>query len=174
MGLRKKERERLKDFGRDESGKIAYLGDHVRLAAGHDRRRLLATLWAACGAGALAVVGASFANPAGLSGCPYVVLPYMAQFVAVVWVVWGLGRLTAAGERVRVYVRDETVGALPRRCVVAAALGLAAAVGETVLLAVSGAAPVAADVAFLACEAVSVAAFVVARRTCLATAWEAA
>lgn len=172
--MRKKERERLRDFGRDESGKIAYLGDHVRLAEGHDRGRLLATLWASCGAAALAVVAASLVNPGGLTGCPYVVLPYMAQFVVLVWVVWGLGRLSVAGERVRVYVRDETVGALPLRCAAAAVLGIAAAVGEVVLLATSGAAPAPADLAFLACEAVAATALVVARRTCLATAWEAA
>lgn len=172
MGLRKKERERLKDFGRDESGKIAYLGDHVRLAEGSDRRRLLATLWAAGGLAAAAVVGASLANPGGLVGCPYVVLPYMLQFVAMVWVLWGMGRFAVAGERVRVYVRDETVGALPRRCVAAAALGLLAAAGEVVLLVSSASAPVPADFAFLACEAASVAALVALRRACLATTWE--
>ena len=172
--MRKKARERLKDFGPDDNGKMAYLGDHVRLADGHDRRRLLRTLWAACGLAVVAVVGASLANPAVLSGCPYVVLPYMCQFVALVWVLWGMGRLSVAGERVRAYVRDETVGALPLRCVVAAALGLVAAVGEVVLLATSGTAPVAADLVFLACEAVAVAALVAVRRTCLATAWESA
>ena len=170
--MRKKARERLKDFGPDDNGKMAYLGDHVRLAGGQDRRRLVVTLWAACGAAALAVLGASLANPAGLSGCPYVVLPYIAQFVSMVAVLWGMGRFSVAGERVRVYVRDETVGALPRRCVVAAALGLVAAVGELVLLATGGSAPAAADFAFLACEAVSVVALVTLRRLCLATTWQ--
>ena len=89
-------------------------------------------------------------------------------------VLWGMGRFSVAGERVRVYVRDETVGALPRRCVVAAALGLVAAVGEVVLLATGGSAPAAADFAFLACEAVSVVALVTLRRACLDTAWEPA
>lgn len=172
--MRKKARERLKDFGPDDNGKMAYLGDHVRLAGGQDRRRLVVTLWAACGAATLAVLGASLANPAGLSGCPYVVLPYMLQFVALVWVLWGMGRLSVAGERVRAYVRDETVGALPLRCVVAAALGLVAAAGEVVLLATSGTAPAAADFAFLACEVVAVAALVALRRACLDTAWEPA
>ena len=170
--MRKKERERLSDFGRDESGKMAYLGDHVRLADGHDRCRLLATLWAACGVATAAVVAASLANPEGLSGCPYVVVPYMLQFVTMVWVLWGMGRLSAAGERVRVYVRDETVGALPRRCVAALALGLVAAVGEVVLLATSVTAPAPADLAFLSCEVVAAAALVALRRACLATTWE--
>lgn len=172
--MRKKERERLKDFGPDDNGKMSYLGDHVRLADGHDRGCLLRTLWVACGVAVAAVVGASLANPAGLSGCPYVVLPYMCQFVALVWVLWGMGRLSVAGERVRVYVRDETVGALPLRCVVAAALGLVAAVGEVVFIATSGAVPAAADFAFLACEVVAVAALVALRRACLGTAWESA
>lgn len=170
--MRKKERERLKDFGRDDDGKMAYLGDHVRLADGQDRSRLLRALWAACGAATLATLAASLANPAGLSGCPYVVMPYMLQFVAMVWVLWGMGRLSVAGERVRVYVRDETVGALPLRCVVAAALTLVAAVGEVVFLALSAAAPAAVDFAFLACEAVAVVALVVLRRLCLATTWQ--
>ena len=113
--MRKKARERLKDFGPDDNGKMAYLGDHVRLADGHDRGRLLRSLWVACGVAVIALLAASLANPAGLSGCPYVVMPYMLQFVALVWVLWGMGRLSVAGARVRVYVRDETVGALPRR-----------------------------------------------------------
>ena len=170
--MRKKARERLKDFGPDDNGKMAYLGDHVRLTEGQDRRRLVTTLWVACGVATLAVLGASLANPAGLTGCPYVVMPYMCQFVAIVSVLWGMGRLSVAGERVRAYVRDETFGALPRRAVVAAALGLVATVGEVVLLVVSGTAPGVAELAFLACEAASVAALVVLRQVCLATTWE--
>ena len=170
--MRKKARERLKDFGPDDNGKMSYLGDHVRLVEGQDRRRLVTTLWVTCGVATLAVLGASLANPGGLSGCPYVVAPYIGQFVAMVSVLWGMGRLSVAGERVRVYVRDETFGALPRRAVVAAALGLAAVVGEIVLLAVSGVAPGAAEIVFLACEAVSVVALVALRQTCLATEWE--
>ena len=45
--MRKKARERLKDFGPDDNGKMAYLGDYVRLAGGQDRRRLVVTLWVA-------------------------------------------------------------------------------------------------------------------------------
>ena len=172
--MRKKARERLKDFGPDDNGKMSYLGDHVRLVEGQDRRRLVTTLWVACGVATLAVLGASLANPGGLSGCPYVVAPYIGQFVAMVSVLWGMGRLSVAGERVRVYVRDETFGALPRRAVVAAALGLAAVVGEIVLLAVSGAAPGAAEIVFLSCEAVSVVALVALRQACLVTEWESA
>lgn len=172
--MRKKARERLKDFGTDENGKLAYLGEHVRLADGQDRRRIVTTLWAACGVATLAVLGASLANPGGLSGCPYVVLPYMCQFVAMVSVVWGMGRLSVTGERMRAYVRDETFGALPRRSVAAAALGLAAVVGEVVLLIVSSAAPGVPELAFLACEAVSVVALVALRQACLATEWESA
>ena len=57
--MRKKARERLKDFGPDDNGKMAYLGDHVRLTEGQDRRRLVTTLWVACGVATLAVLGAS-------------------------------------------------------------------------------------------------------------------
>ena len=172
--MRKKQRERPSDFGRDESGKIAYLGDHVRLAAGHDRRRLLVTLWAACGTTAAAVLGASLANPGGLSGCPYVVVPYVVEFVATVSVVWGMCRLSAAGERMRAYVRDETVGALPRRALVAAVAALACAAGEVVLLVLGAQAPGAAELVFFACQALAVVALAVLRRTCLATSWESA
>ena len=172
--MRKKARERLKDFGPDDNGKMAYLGDHVRLTGGQDRRRLIATLWVTCGVAAAAVLGASFANPVSLVGCPYVVMPYIGQFVALVAVLWGMGRLTVSGERMRVYVRDETVGALPRRAVVGIAFGLVAAVGEIVYLFVVGSAPGAADIGFLACEVVSVVALVALRQTCLATEWESA
>lgn len=177
--MRKKERERLKDFQRGEDGRYVYAGDHVRLAGGTDRRRLLVTLWGACGVALLATVVAGVANPAGLSGCPYVVMPFMCQLVALVSVVWALGRLTVAlrgstAGRVRAYVRDETVGALPLRGAIAAACALVAAVGELVLLATGGAAVAPAEVALLSCEVVTVSALVVLRSTARAAEWEGA
>ena len=175
--MRKKERERLKDFGEDENGKISYLGDYVRLVGEIGRTRLLGTLWGAFAVAAVATLVPGVLNPAGLSGCPYVVMPYMLQVVALVSAVWALGRLTVAlraGERVRVYVRDETVGALPARSVVAIVLTLVCAVGEVVYLTLSALSWGAAEVALLACEAVAIIALVVIRRAAKASAWESA
>lgn len=175
--MRKKERERLGDFGPDEDGRLTYLGDHVRLVGEPGRARLLGTLWGAVAAAAVATVAPGIANPAGLSGCPYVVLPYMLQVVALVSVAWALGRLSVAlrgGERVRAYVRDETVGSLPGRSLLAAALALVCAVGEVVYLTLSATAPGPAEVALLACEAVVVCALVVVHRTAKASEWESA
>lgn len=175
--MRKKERERLKDFGPGEDGRLTYLGDHVRLVGEPGRARLLGTLWGAVAAAAVATVASGIANPAGLSGCPYVVLPYMLQVVALVSVAWALGRLSVAlrdGERVRAYVRDETVGSLPGRSLLALALALVCAVGEVVYLALSGTTPGPAEAALLACEAVAVCALVVVHRTAKASEWESA
>ena len=175
--MRKRERERLKDFGAGEDGRITYLGDHVRLVGRLGRGRLLATLWGALAVAVIATVAPGAANPAGLTGCPYVVLPYMLQVVALVSLAWALGRLSVAlgGDgRVRVYVRDETIGALPGRCLLAAALALVCAVGEAVYLTVSSVAVGPAEVALLACEVVVVCALVVACRTARASEWEGA
>lgn len=175
--VRKRERERLRDFGQDESGKVAYLGDHVRLVGELGRSRLLGTLWAAVAVAAAATLVPGVIDPAGLSGCPYVVMPYMLQVVALVSVVWALGRLTVAlrrGERVRVYVRDETVGALPGRSALATALALVSAVGEAVYLTLSSLGWGPAEVAFLGCEAVAMVALVVVRRAARASEWEGA
>lgn len=177
--MRKKERERLKDFRRGEDGRYVYAGDHVRLAGGTDPRRLLATLWGSCVAALLASVVAGVANPAGLSGCPYVVMPFMCQLVALVSVAWALGRLTvalrsAADGRVRAYVRDETVGALPLRGAISAVCALVCAAGEVVFLATGGAAVAPAEMALLACEVVAVVALVALRSAARATEWEGA
>ncbi|MBM6775090.1 hypothetical protein [Olsenella profusa] len=176
--MRKKERERLKDFQRGEDGHYVYAGDHVRLV-GADRRRLLAVLWGSCGVALLASAVAGVANPGGLSGCPYVVMPYMCQLVALVSVVWGLGRLTvalrdAAGGRVRAYVRDETAGALPLRSAIAIGCALVAAVGEVVFLATGGTAVAPAEIALLACEVVVVVALVALRAAVRTAEWEGA
>ena len=172
--MRKKARERLKDFGLDDNGKMAYLGDHVRLVDGSSRRSLLVALWTAGGLAVAAAVGASLVNPEGLSGCPYVVMPYMVQLVALVSVVWALGRFSVAGKRVRAYVRDETVGALPLRTLVSLVLALVATVGELVFLALTDATLGAPELVFLALEVMCVVALVVLRRICLDVEWESA
>ena len=177
--VRKKERERLKDFRRGEDGTFSYAGDHVRLVGALGPSELLRALWAAFAVAALAAAVAGAVNPAGLTGCPYVVMPYMLQLVALVSVAWALGRLTvalrgAAGGRVRVYVRDETVGSLPGRCALAIGLALVAAAGEVVFLATGGAAPAAAEFVLLAYEALCCVALVALRRSARAAEWEGA
>ena len=80
----------------------------------------------------------------------------------------------SAEGRVRAYVRDETVGALPLRGAIAAACALVAAVGELVLLATGGVAVAPAEVALLSCEVVAVSALVVLRAAARAAEWEGA
>lgn len=170
--MRKKRRERLSEFGTDERGKLAYLGEHVRLASGTDRRALIAALWVPFAVAAVATVVPAALNPRGFAGCPYVLLPYVAQLMLLVSVAWALARFTVAGERVRAYVRDETAGSLPGRCAAGAVCALVTFVGEVVLLALTAEAPGPVELVLFVGELASAAALLALRRSAAAIAWE--
>ena len=170
--MRKKRRERLSKFGTDERGELAEIGEHVRLADGTDRRAVLVALWAPLAVAAVATVVPAALNPRGFAGCPYVLLPYVAQLMLLVSVVWALVRLTAAGERVRADVHGETAGSLPGRCVAGAVCALVTFAGEIVLLALASEAPGPVELALFVGEAACAVALLALRRSVAGIAWE--
>lgn len=170
--MRKRTRERLSDFGPDENGKLAYKGEHVRHVGEVPLRALVTRLWVAAAVAVVAALVPGFLPVAGLSGTLIVTFAYVVQVVALVSVVWALARLSAAGERVRVYVREETADALGTRSLVGVVAAAVAAVGEVFLL-VTGSLPVAPlELVFLAAEAAFVAALLALRATASRFSWE--
>ena len=170
--LRKRTRERLTDFGAGPDGKVTYLGEHVRYVGTVPLRRVVGQLWVATAVAAVATLVPGFLPVKGLSGTLVVTAAFVMQFVALVMVVWGLARLSAQGPRMRLYVREETADALPRRALAGLVAAGVAAVGEVVLLAM-GAVPLAAyEVVFLAAEVIVALALLALRAACGQFAWE--
>ena len=135
---RKKRRAYLDDFYMDAAGKYVYRGKLYRYAGGTDRKAALVRLWLLAG-GALAalVINGLVPNPA-LSGCFYVVVPYVTGLIAGCSVVWALGRITCAGDPLRAYVYEETVQQLPVRCMIGVISSGIAAAGQLIYLLVNG------------------------------------
>ena len=170
--LRKRTRERLTDFGAGPDGKVAYLGEHVVYAGAAPLRRVVSQLWVATVVAVAATLVPGFLPVRGLAGTLVVTVAFVMQFIGLVMVVWGLARLSAQGPRMRLYVREETADALPRRALAALVAAAVAAVGEVVLLAM-GTVPLAAyEVVFLACEVVVVSALLALRAACGQFVWE--
>ncbi len=100
----------LADFERAASGEYVYKGPcHSYREEGLSRRRALAVLWMLAAAMAGSVVVGGCMPAAGLMDCWYVILPWGLSLVAVVSVLWLMGRLTAGGEPLRDYVYRATV-----------------------------------------------------------------
>lgn len=170
--MRKRTRERLSDFGPDEDGKLSYQGEHVRHVGEVPFRTLVTRLWVAAAVAVAAVLVPGFLPVAGLSGTLVVTFAYVVEVVALVSVVWALARLSAAGERVRVYVREETADALGARSVIGVVAAAVAVVGELFLLVTGSVQLAPLELVFLAAEAAFVAALLVLRATAAHFVWE--
>ncbi len=171
--MRKRTRERLSDFGEGPDGKIEYQGATCRYVSDVPLPKVRVRLWAQVCLGLVAAVAPGFMPVAGLVGTIVTVVAYVAQLVAMVTVVWALARLTAvkASEPVRVYVREETADAIPRRALVAAGIALLVALSEVSTL-IMGLPLSPFELAFLACEAICMVCLVQVRKSCELMSWQ--
>ncbi len=132
---RKTRRSYLQDFKKDKDGKYVYQGSWHRYQYGQlSRQKLLIRLWMMCAVLLCAAVTAGCIPAAGMDECFYVLLPYTISLVAGISVCWSLGRLSAAGERVRSYVYETSCSKIPFRSAVAAVFAGAALLGELLFL----------------------------------------
>lgn len=136
---KRKSKEYLDDFRKDLNGNYQYTGSYRRYNGKIARSKMLALLWLLCGGALAALIAAGCVPAPGAMDRFYVLLPYMAALVAAVSVVWALARLTAGGDPLRSYLYEQTVKALPTRCVLVVAFAGISAVGECVDLYLHGA-----------------------------------
>ncbi len=132
---RRGRRSYLEDFKRTASGEYIYKGPcHSYQEDGLSRQKALAVLWLLTIAMAASVVAGGCMPAAGLMDCWYVILPWGFSLVAVVSVVWLMGRLTAGGDPLRDYVYRATVLQSRLRGNLVFFLAAATLAGETVYL----------------------------------------
>lgn len=130
----------LEDFQRAASGEYIYKGVcHAYQEEGVSLRKALAGLWILTLGMAVSVIAGGCMPAAGLMDCWYVILPWGICLVAVVSLVWLMGRLTAGGDPLRDYVYRATVLQSRFRGNLVMILAAATIVGETVYLFGNGA-----------------------------------
>lgn len=136
---RRGRRSYLNDFKSTVNGEYIYAGAHYVPVGGEPARKaLLGKLWlAALPLAAGAVAGGCIRAP-GAMDCFYVLGPYIAALISAVSLVWALCRMSAGGPRLREYVYQRSVEAIPSRAVITAVFAGLALAGEVLYVLLNG------------------------------------
>lgn len=122
-------RAHLNDFHVDLAGNYVYTGNHYAFVAqGRELPRVRRELWGLTAAILMGVFAGGCSDAPAMLNCWYVILPYAAETVAAVSVLWAMVRLSREGDPLREYVYKATAKALPHRamlCMISAGLGFA-------------------------------------------------
>ena len=172
--LGKKRRSYLDHFHKNAAGEYIYSGEHYAYTTEKKpRRRALGELWVLCAlAVATTLVGGCIPVP-GLSGCAYVLIPYVVGVIASCSLIWTMGQLSAGGDPLREYVYLTTVKKLPHRTLITAAASCLAVLGEAVyLLRIGGGEKTGLAVLFLVLEVVAAVSAALAWGCCKGLSWD--
>lgn len=170
---RRKRREYLENFHTDLNGEYVYEGEYYRYAGeALPYGRLKKRLGALCAAMLLAQVAAGCVPAAGMNGKFYVIMPYALCLVSTISVCWAMARLRQGGERLRAYVYEATVKALPGRALLTLVLSALCIAGELISLLSGGVeiSPV-GSAAFLLLHALTLLSALMIRRLLSACRW---
>lgn len=136
---KKGRRAYLDAFRKNEKGDYTYQGDLYTWQGSreeiHRGRMLLGVLGAVMFA---ASAGAGCVPAPGAVNCAYVLIPYVVSFVCSINLCWKAGRFLAAGNPLRAYVYEATVGQIPGRAALTAAGAGGTAAGEIIFVCRNG------------------------------------
>ncbi len=137
MIFTKRKSKTVSSFKAGDDGKYVFMGAHFAFSGDYARfRALLVTLSAAI---AVLWVGGGFIPAPGMMNGFYVIIPYFAAtLVSAALTVWAALRAVFYGERLRDYVYETTVKALPARAVATVVCAAISAVCEIVYLIING------------------------------------
>lgn len=136
FGVRR--RSELKYFRRGDDGKFNYTGGYCRYAGAPTRTGQLIRLWILCGIGAAALIAAGCMPAPGMTGCAYVLIPYVAALIALFASLWAVGRLSLGGDPIR-ETDCSAAESAPRRLITAGILSLVTLAGEGLYVLLHGA-----------------------------------
>ncbi|MCI8482821.1 MAG: hypothetical protein HFH41_00605 [Lachnospiraceae bacterium] len=136
---KKGKRAYLEAFQKNAEGKYEYKGEfYCWQGTEQERRKKMRRLWVLCLVMLGAIGAAGSVEAPGTLNCAYVILPYVVEFVAGISVFWGLCRLSAGGDPLRVYVYQASAEKIPERAVVTVIGAAAALAGELIFLLQNG------------------------------------
>lgn len=132
---RKNKRAYLNDFEPDKEGSYAYQGK-IYAYEGTPRtyRKILIRLWTDCIAALAALTVCGCIPAEGMSGCFYVLLPYVAGLICAAAHLASVWKLTRAGLSLREYVYEDLNKELPVRAMAGVVCCGITIVGELIYL----------------------------------------
>ena len=139
----KKRRERhphVKYIEKDKNGKYVYKGTWYFFDGSEKERKTKnGKLWALCCAVLCVIVICGFLPVPGMNNTIYLLLPYMVELPAGVYVCWKQGRLMLNKDPLREYVYEDLTEKIPMGAVIVLAAAAILAAGEIVFLILNGA-----------------------------------
>ncbi len=136
---KKGRRAYLDDIRPNLAGEYVYTGAYYRYQA--DKKsfaRALSEIVLLAALSLAAVIASGFVRAGGMANCFYVLIPYMAETIAVVTLVWAVGKLLIKGERLREYVYGSSVLKIPVRAFLSAIFAIVGAVCIIVFIILNG------------------------------------
>ena len=170
---KRNKRAYLNDFHQTLSGEYVYQGATYTFEGSKKERMHLYYKLLAIGAvlAAAGVTSGCITAP-GTLNCFYVLIPYMAAFLASASLIWGLCRLWAGGSPLRDYLYQATLDQFQTRGMLTAICAGCAIVGEIVYVIRNGSQGlVSGMILFLLCQAVTVAGSLLWIRTTENSCW---
>lgn len=138
--IRKSRKSALEHYQVNAGGEYVYTGKYISWEkGGKERKKALGLLWGLSLLMTVGVIGAGCIPAPGLQDTFYVLLPLMVEIILAISCLWGLGQLTAGGEKLKEYVYRDSVEKLPGRYIAVVVFAAAAALMELLYLLLYGA-----------------------------------
>lgn len=164
----------LNDIRPNLAGEYVYVGNYYcYVPKGKSFRRALAEIIALSLLSLAGLVAAGFVRAGGMANCVYVIVPYMAEAIAVFTMLWAVCKLLFKGRRLREYVYGSSVAKLPVRTVCSASfagLGLLCIIIFSAINGIDGS--IGEFVLLLLAKAVAIAAPLLLRKLINSLSWE--
>ena len=167
-------KEYLNDFYKNPAGEYVYTGAYYRQQGSEAEKNVCRRKLTVETVGiVLAVVLAGCQNAAGMTGSPYVLIPYAAEAIAAFATVWALIRMLCGGDPLRAYIYEKAVAKLPDRAMLLLIFAGASAVGAIIYLILHGfEGKIAGALIYLAMKAAQMILAYDVRHTVRATEWK--
>ena len=100
--IRKSRKSALENYQVNAGGEYVYTGAYISWEkGGAARKKTLRKLWAMSVVMTAGAIGSGCIPAPGLQNSFYVLLPLMVEIVLAISCLWGLGQLTAGGEKLK-------------------------------------------------------------------------
>ena len=129
----------LNDFQPNLAGEYTYVGAHYRYVENKMSYRS-ARGQVIFGAAAMLVglLAPGFVRAGGMGDCFYVLIPYMAEAIAVFVTLYAVVKMLGGGERIREYIFEKSVKRIPAGCLCCSVLAAIGFVCSMIFSAING------------------------------------
>lgn len=164
----------LNDIQPNLAGEYVYVGAHYRYASeGMSYSRARAAIMLLEGLSLLSLIAAGCVSAGGMGNCVYVIVPYIAEAIAVFVTAYAVFKLVMGGEKLREYVYEASVKRIPGGALCSSVFAVVSAVCILVFTILNGIDGSAGEFVLLtAAKAVGIAAPLFLRKFIKTLKWE--